>query len=390
MASVTFDQLVHLYRNSTFRTETGDEAELTVADESVINTLKILFDDADLFEDAGVQFRLPKDLSISMKIPVKIRTPILSIGLFVRSVEDLLKAREHRTVEPTRYYVSNERFAYDDQVVPDAIKRYRGVISLVGCLSQAAALVDEPAGEAIFLAPGKVKLSYIFSFADLAKIDTKLVERLKAFVDVEMHKDQRMAILSSNIIEMCGTVSENERFRHIIQNLALLTTKSQDAYKLFAAEFSYDKIRGKTEEALNEYSNKIHKTFFDIQNQIIGIPVATIVVATQMKSVAACTSLYWGNLGIAVGATVFAALLLVAVSNQWMTLNAIRADLTRQSAKLEAEYISVADQFKPIYDKLGHRITIHRRILAFVIAVCVVGALSTWYVFWQVTTADCI
>ncbi|MCZ5662332.1 hypothetical protein O5623_28590 [Escherichia coli] len=55
-------------------------------------------------------------------------------------------------------------------------------------------------------------------------------------------------------------------------------------YKVFVSGFSYEKILDQLRVAKIEEMGKIHKVFSDIQNQILGIPVATIIVATQMKA----------------------------------------------------------------------------------------------------------
>ena len=386
MASVTFDQLIHLYRHTSFTRGADGQGSLEVADASVQETLKTLKSDANIYEEAGIAFRMPEELAIGTRISIVVQSPVTRIGLFFNDVGELLSADAHKLAEPARYYVASERFAYNDRVLPDAMTKYRAMLRLVGALSSAAALVDRSYAEAIFLGAGQIKVRFDYGSDELALVRSALVDELEGFVAEKIHRDQRLAILSSNVIELCKDVSYDKRFRHIVANLKDLIAKSQDAYTLFASEFSYDKIRGKTEESLNEYSGKIHKTFWDIQNQIIGVPVATVVVATQLKRVTECGAEVWGNLGVAVGATLFVILLAAAVYNQWMTLDAIQADLGRQKDKLKKEYVQVASQFNPVYDKLDRRVLKHRVILLGVVALCGVGLALTWFIFWHLTS----
>lgn len=58
-----------------------------------------------------------------------------------------------------------------------------------------------------------------------------------------------MAILASNGIELCRQQPEADRFKYLVFHLRELVSKTQEGYKLFASEFSYEKIKGKTEEA---------------------------------------------------------------------------------------------------------------------------------------------
>ncbi|HGY8153981.1 TPA: hypothetical protein ACNTEA_005073, partial [Escherichia coli] len=66
-------------------------------------------------------------------------------------------------------------------------------------------------------------------------------------------------------------------------DLGQLYESYQKGYKVFVSGFSYEKILDQLRVAKIEEMGKIHKVFSDIQNQILGIPVATIIVATQMK-----------------------------------------------------------------------------------------------------------
>lgn len=79
----------------------------------------------------------------------------------------------------------------------------------------------------------------------------------------------------------------------------------------FTSGFSYEKVRDEVEATRIEYAGKIHKVIGDIQNQLLGIPVATIVVATQMKEATRYDSQYWINAAVVLGCWVFALLVLM-------------------------------------------------------------------------------
>lgn len=64
-----------------------------------------------------------------------------------------------------------------------------------------------------------------------------------------------------------------------MQEAGDISERVASGYRLFASSFTYSKIRREVESAQAEFLARIHKTFVDIQGQLLGIPVATVVVA---------------------------------------------------------------------------------------------------------------
>lgn len=382
---ITFDQLIPLYRNATFATD-GSGADLRIADFAVLETLKLI-DTDDAQGDSGISIRCPSDqLALGATIPVEINPPRSGLGALAKDVDHLIAAPQHRIKAPQRFYLIAERFAYNDSIVPPSVETYRSTVRLIRALSEVAALVDPYQAEVIFLGPGRLRMPLLYRMSDLGEVRPTLVDELEEFIFGKIHKDQKAAILSTNVIELCRNRPEAERFGFLLAHLRELVSKAQDGYKLFASEFSYEKIKSKAEEAISEYANKIHKTFHDIQNQVMGVPVATVIVATQLKATAVCNTEFWSNIAIAIGATIFVALLSVAVYNQMMTLNNIDADLSRQEHKLKREYLTISDQFLPLYTKLALRVRIHRWILRSIGIASWAGVVLTWWIFSRLTT----
>ena len=109
----------------------------------------------------------------------------------------------------------------------------------------------------------------------------------------------------SQIIQMVEPVPAAQRFAYLLHNLDAVTETLRRGYRLFASSFSYSKIRGEVEAARVDYVAKIHKTLIDIQGQLLGIPVATIIVASQLKSSQGCGVEFWTNIAVLAGAWVF-------------------------------------------------------------------------------------
>jgi hypothetical protein len=385
MRKVTFDQLIPIYRATAFNAaKTG--GTIRISDHAVLDTLKFISEDYEAFRDSGIRIvNDPEQLVLENQIEVEISPPRLGLGVLARDVDGVLAVPSHRIAAPPKYYLIEERFAYNDAVIPEGVRRYQSATRLIKALSEAAAYVDPHQAEATFLGASRLRIPIIYKTAELAPVVSALVDELDRFVFDKIHRDQKLAILSSAVIEMCKSQPEPVRLSFLLANLHELIERAQDGYKLFASEFSYEKIRGKTEEAISEYTGKIHKTFHDIQNQVMGVPVATVIVATQFKAAATCGIEFWANLAISIGATLFVMLLTAAIYNQWMTLRNIEDDLVRQEGKLARDYATVASTFLPSYLKLKARVRTHRKVLGAIVVASWMGVVLTWYIYTRLT-----
>lgn len=150
-------------------------------------------------------------------------------------------------------------------------------------------------------------------------------------------------------------------------------------YRLFASSFTYSKIRREVESAQAEFIARIHKTFVDLQGQILGIPVATIVVASQLKPAATCGPEIWTNLGVVAGAWIFVLFLIASIANQWLTLNAVTFEFERQRHRLIHDFAEVETDFDSVFTQLRRRAFWHRCVFVVIGVIGFGGALfATW------------
>jgi len=158
-----------------------------------------------------------------------------------------------------------------------------------------------------------------------------------------------------------------------------------EGYRLFVADFSYDKIVNQLEVAKLEEIGKIHKTFADIQNQILGIPVATIVVATQMKAANNVGYEFWVNTAVLIGCWVFAILSIFVLRNQLHTLNAIGNEISRKKQQMIRDYKSVEDLITKSFPILEARLKSQRRAFHVVDIILVIGLVLSHVVYFILT-----
>jgi hypothetical protein len=377
MARIRFEQLLELYRDTQFAGEgsVDDESELTIASLAIVDLLVRLETDEEAAADAGIALLDDIDqVAVGATVKVRIDAPRLGLGVLARNVDGLLNSIGARVEEPRRFYLIDPGYASDDAAVPDVIGRYRKVLEIVNLLACAASFLDTTRSEIIFVKEGKVVLPVRFDAADLAMLDIAAADRLLGQFADDLHHDQKCSILFEAMIDLCRAHKLDGRFKFVLANLCDLADKLAAGYKLFASSFSYSKIKGELEDARIDYTQKIHKTIVDIQSQLLGIPVATVVVASQMKVPTACGPELWVNFAVLISAWIFVGLLLIAIVNQWLTLSVIHDEIERQKKSLEKDYPTVGGDFVGTFNKLNARICWHKAGLSVIAAVGLMGA----------------
>ena len=283
MSQAKFDKLVALYRAIIFKINSREGTLVIANNEQRDLVNELLSADNDEYGLKILQGNVD-DLQVGEPIELEVSDPKISLGIVATDIDDLLVAPKARIREPARYFIIKENFCVSDLSVPDSIVRYRNILKVVALFKQAAAYLDEDSIELIFINEGKYEVPIQFNATDIPKVDSDCIYRLLESFENDTHKNQKLSILAKSIYSVCNSAVPKKRFSHLIEHLPELLKSFSEGYRLFVADFSYDKIVNQLEVAKLEEIGKIHKTFSDIQNQILGIPVATIVVATQMKT----------------------------------------------------------------------------------------------------------
>jgi hypothetical protein len=303
----------------------------------------------------------------------------------VRSVNDLLMASEARIAEPAAYFIIADGVERNTQPVLKIIAIYRKVLDLVRLFAEAASYLDRTRQELVFFNDRKVVVPVRYDVPVLERISVATIDTLLENFIEDVHRDQKLAILGEAIVHATEPQPLAQRFIYLLDNLDSMTEALRNGYRLFASSFSYMKIRGEIETARIEYVGKIHRTLIDIQGQLLGIPVATIVVASQLKTARSCGVEFWTNFAVVVGAWVFLFLLWIAIINQWFTLGAIRDDIVSQQTRLARDYAPISEQFSKVFKRLKRRICWHRGALVSIALIASLGPPFATYAFDQLT-----
>lgn len=372
-----FDKLVSLYR--LVEPDQQSEADLYVSDQTTLQLMHdLLQPDPD---DTGLTILRgnPSSLAIGQTIRLQLNPPRIGEGRLFRDVAGLIEAGKLR--EPARYFIWKPKRAKDDPELPEIIDRYRNALSLIGLMKEAAAYLDESKAELVFIRDGRFDVPVRYSAADLTPELGVSIRKLITLFDDKLHHEQKLAMLASAVQETTARVQPGSRFVELLRHLDDVAQAVTESYRLFCSNFSYERIKSDIQDAHIEFTTKIHKTFSDIQSQLLAIPVATVIVATQMKRAEWINGQFWINTGVLLGSAIFVVLFLLLVANQRHTLAVLEEEIDRREAVIAKDHERIKDLFEGTFRALRGRVTAQKRVITIVCVIVVIGFIATAIVY---------
>lgn len=325
------------------------------------------------------------DLAVGRPVAVVLTAPRVGFGALKNDLSDLLRTDRYRAKAPRFILLEPSFFASVDSSPPELVRTYRAVLSLVALLQDSAAFLDTEKSVLVFVRAGKFEVPIRYGAEDLAKIDVASIERLIAAVGQDMQRTEKLSILAEALCSMTESVPADRRFQHVLMHFSDLYGRFEEGFRIYAAKFSYEKVRDEVEVARIEYATKIHKAMSDIQNQLLGIPVATLIAATQMKITNTVGVQMAINAAVLLGSWLFCALAFFLFGNQRDTLDVIGAELRRQEDKLAKEYAGAYGRFKQTFRDLETRVSRQHIVLIILQVVVLVGAVGALVFFIGMT-----
>jgi hypothetical protein len=299
-------------------------------------------------------------------------------GIFYSDLNEVLRSAARRTSPQGRFYVADMDYLYEAGCadIPVGIRQYFEFAKLFQMLKGVADYVDEFGAykSLVFLQKSKMEIVPDYQVGDLREIDG-LSEFDADFVQSEMHKDQKATIIKTVLFEMFGA-SNRVELSEIISRFGELARGVKSSYELYVSEFSFQKIKAEVEKDKLEFTAKLNKVFSDIQNQLLAVPAAVILVGGQMNYVG-----HWGlkNCLIWLGSLIYSVLMSLLISNQRSTLDVVKSEVDEQWGLIRGQHQSVAERFSKSYIHLEKRYEHQCRLLLIVDGLVSISLMfSTW------------
>ena len=275
--------------------------------------------------------------------------------IFASCLEDLISAPSRQARVPKEFYLSDIDYHYKGgENAPDRIVQY--YLDTARFIQEIAKVADHSVLKgklkAIFLHGQKIELSLGYTVNDLRPLDG-CQDFYAEFVNAQIHKEQKSSIIKSVLIEMLKT-NELDRLTLpcLLKRFSEFVERVNANYQLYVSEFSFEKIRDQVEKEKLDFMLKLNKVFSEIQNQLLAIPVALILIGSQT---APTESISLHNIFIFFSMLVFAALMSLLLRNQRHFLDSIRIEMMNQWDEIKQKHVLTTEKLQIHYEDLEKR-----------------------------------
>jgi hypothetical protein len=299
------------------------------------------------------EFKLPAP---GLRHRLELTVPRDKGAFFAQSLDDLLESQlSARHEAPNIFYLADSDEICGPSLAPvsNRASYYLQALKAVSLLKIIADYGDQSTGvlKLVFLQREKLEVPILYTTSSLRGLE-KLDEWLSLLSD-DIHREQRRTIFRTVLFDELRAVDARERFVKFLAAFENFFSRFQDNYQLYVAEFSFEKIATEVTEKKLDYVLKLNKSFSDIQNQLLAIPVAVILSGGQMEAAGGVTI---KNTVVFIGVFVFALLMALLVRNQLDNVAAIGREIKDQRDRLRGKHKGeVVAKISSSYDELGKR-----------------------------------
>lgn len=322
---------------------------------------------------------------------IEFTLPSQNNSYFALNLDDLLESSARRITPPDEFYIADIEYHHPTtDKIPEVVHQYLNIALLARTFEKLADYSTKGSSpKSIFLQGEKLEFPLSYEKDDIRELPG-LGEFLDEFVDADIHKDQKSTIIKSVLLEMLKN-AEIDRFTLpcLIKRFNEFRDRVYANYQLYVSEFSFEKIKTEVERDKFEFTIKLNKVFSDIQNQLLAIPVALILVGSQMES---ANTLIMKNFIVWLSAMMFGIFMSLLIRNQRSNLEAIRTELDAQWKEIEEKHKYVSEKLSHHHAKLEERYRGQRNFLfliSLVITTSIIGstalllyrsnAIDDWY-----------
>ncbi|MEX0447962.1 hypothetical protein [Xenorhabdus sp. SGI246] len=383
--SKSFKQLTELYKKMNFFKEDPHIASLLLKNQLDCDLLNELLGNP---KEYGIELK-EGSISPQKNVILYVDPPRTGLGALYDDYAALFYPQKNLYKEPPNYYIKEVKFFSADHDIPKLIVNYRAVLSFLSLLKESSAYFDESSYEIVFFDSELFKISINYSYNTIQELNKDDLDSLISYFDDDTHREQKLNILIKSMQTITENVQLTSIFEYILNNIRLLRFQFEKGYRVFVSAFSYDKVMDQLRIAKVEEMGKIHKVFSDIQNQILGIPVATIIISTQMKPTKSWNYQAIINSSVLFGCLIFVFLVVLMLCNQLQTLKTIKEEIDHRKQQIKKEYSSIEGDISGVFLSISNRLRIQSIAFFIIFMILVLGLILTFLVYCYLTGPIC-
>jgi membrane protein YdbS with pleckstrin-like domain len=324
-----------------------------------------LFEKLEQLEDAGNHWQgvLPKDLNFDEVVGMlpellkghcdpdrrTIEFHPAVVGVF-ESMTELVDGARRRNVLKI-FTVRDLCYTHGSSTsIPEVVEQYLGAVRLWQLFDRSA---DHGTGQGhslffIKTFESKVELRCEYTATDLRTLD-RLDEFSKNYFESDHHRDQKRTIIRNALLEIFkGQIVV--RLSDILLKFQEFVESVRNAYTLYTTDFSFEKLQQEVDKQNLEDILRLNKTFSDIQNQLLAIPAAMLLVGASVK-----TNNLAANFATIVGVSIFVWIMSKLIRNQFCSVEAIDKEIQLREGKIKEQKAEISKKLLPGFSDLSNR-----------------------------------
>ncbi len=312
------------------------------------------------FENIQEQLEsLGLDTSDNERKTGKIIVPLTGTNIFYDLEHYLKKDSRRLDANPTKsFYIYDHSVKYTPGTT--CINKELNNIFLIAELFSNLKLISDLHGDAgnrsfiIFVGKKNLKIYSDYHADDLAR-DLNLIKNfIREYIQNDFHQEDRHLAVINGLHE---SYKENEISLSVfLKGFDTLYRMVKSNFQLYMDKFSFNDFKNKVEEDRREYTIKINKVFSDMQNQLLTLPIATVLAAGQMDSINSASGFIKNTL-IMIGIIIFCVFVLMQIANQKITLKALDEEIKlRKLAMEEKDDSDYKTDYLKVYSSLDSRV----------------------------------
>lgn len=297
-------------------------------------------------------------------------------GNVYQTVEQLVGTPVNQARVPELFTVRELAYTTPAEPAPERIQGYLQAVQLWSLMKELADHVVEVPPSLFFIESPtrKIEISLRFEAANL-RLLPGLKEFSRDFVRTDLHREQKRDMVRAALIDILGP--GRTVLGTLIDKFELFVQQVTGAYAIFAADFSYQKVRSEVEKQNLDDTLRLNKTLADIQNQLLALPAALILAAGSLDARDGVK-----NLSIVIGVLIFAILMVALVTNQKSSVHSISNEVKLRKTLVDKQPAEVALRFAGAFTDISARVAKQNRTLNGVLVLIVIVVASVLGMAW--------
>lgn len=286
------------------------------------------------------------------------------------SLSELLRASvSHRRSVPSRFFLCDSRYsgpgARDD--APGNVASYYDMI----CLAEIVRSVgDYPSAAERFVnfvvrPDAKFRVEMDFSVEELVSM-AGISEFSSSFLGSDFHAEEKRDIVRDCLADLAKGMATIP-LAIVARGFDVVMKNSRASYALLLSKFSAASVQKEVDKQNLEDTLRLNKTFSEIQNQLLALPVAILVAGAAFEA-----GKVYKNAAIFLGVAIFVVMMFLLIRNQRNSVSAISAEIALRRSNLEGQPDAVSAMYIPAFSALEKRVETQQKTLTVVLILSVV------------------